>query len=108
MKKILFGSAAAILAVVGLSSFKATKRFLVTKYYFQVNSGTDISLTNAVAPTQVFFLAKGQAKPTDPCDDLNQKICVIGVTVNQVTTLNQTHLANSVSNKTIYTRGTGE
>jgi hypothetical protein len=108
MKKILFGSAAAILTVVGLSSFKSTKKFAVTKYYFQVNSGTDISFNSAVAPSQVFFLQSGQSAPTNPCTGLSQKICVIGVTVLQVTTINKTQLANSVTSKTIYARAQGQ
>jgi hypothetical protein len=108
MKKILFGSVSAILAVVDLSSFKEAKKFAITKYYFQVNSGTDIALGTTVSPSQVFWISTGQVKPADPCDDLSQVICVIGVTLPQVTTINKTHLKNSVRNVTIYTRGAGE
>jgi hypothetical protein len=102
MKKILFGSAAAILAVVGLSSFKATKKLALTKYYFTVNP--DKALGSSVAVGDVSWLATSQSQPGDPCDDVLSKICVIGVTVGQVTTINKTHLKASQTNKTIFTR----
>jgi hypothetical protein len=55
MKKILFGTASAIFAVVAFSSFKTKKKFAVTKYYFLVKAGIDIAFNHSVAPCQITF-----------------------------------------------------
>jgi hypothetical protein len=45
MKKVLFGSAAAILAVVGLSSFKAHHRLSQATYYYWLVATGDGSIS---------------------------------------------------------------
>jgi len=104
MKKILFGSAAAICAVAGLSSFKAIQ---AQRYWFKVNP--NISVGNPVTAGDVTYIGlsdPGTSSADCPRAILTHNKCYITVTVGKVTTTNHTHLKSSVSvsNGTRYTR----
>ena len=102
MKKILFGSAAAILSVVGMSSFSTAK--YQTLFYFSTNNAVKIAQGGTVTPAQVTF--DGTSAPTDPnCPAVvtNHYYCVIAVTANQVTAIHQSHLKASVSGSALQT-----
>lgn len=83
MKKILFGSAAAICAVAGLSSFKSVKKSFVSTYYWEVATGSGGKTTFVNADLSTYY---GTAAPTsNPCNAGLAAKCVVGFTTSQVT-----------------------
>lgn len=85
MKKILFGSAAAVLAVAGLSSYKANQ----TVYYFKVSDGiakgsqSTQKLNNGNAPS----LTNGSVFLSSPtgCTGIGN-LCVVTISASNVIT----------------------
>ena len=108
MKKIAFGSVAALCAVAGLSSFKTS--YFADRYYFTAKTGVSKVGLTTWKNADVTILAAGSASPSSPGCTGTTKDCVVSFTINQVTATNQTHLKTSVlipsqTNKTvIYTR----
>ena len=92
MKKILFGSAAALCAVVGLSAFKATK---FTSYYWFKTATNYASGTNplSVLNSDLNGYYAFTATPGDPCAQTGSNDCLIGFNANQVT---PTHTGSSI------------
>ena len=79
MKKILFGSAAAILAVVGLSSFKNLKS-AQTVYYFKLTHNSSIT------PGSPLFNAYGTVSTIAPAGCAGgANLCIVTVTVGKLT-----------------------
>jgi len=105
MKKILFGGVAAIFTSLGLSSFKQSKS-QANRYYFYVTTNVPVGAT--LFPSEVSYL--GTIDPGgDMCPGVisTAYICVIGVSVGNVTHVNFTHLNGPKGGATIYTRGNG-
>ena len=81
MKKILFGSAAALCAVAGLSSFNSS-RPSTTFYYWSVVTGSGAKSTFLNSDLSTYF---STTKPSsNPCIPGPFK-CIIGFTIAQVT-----------------------
>ena len=82
MKKILFGSAAALCAVAGLSSFNSS-RPSTTFYYWRVIAGSGSKASFINSDLSTFY---STTKPTsNPCASSGTKKCVVGFTVAQIT-----------------------
>jgi len=83
MKKILFSSASAILAVVGFSAFKTAKTS-TTYYWFTAPSSTQLyNLTTRPQVAEIDYYGDGIA-PSDVCSSGSLHYCVIGYTANQI------------------------
>jgi hypothetical protein len=83
MKKILFGSAAAICAVAGLSSFKTAKKSFVTTYYWHVIDGSGSKTVFLNADLDSYY---GTTAPvSNPCTAGTVAKCVVGFTAAQLT-----------------------
>ena len=101
MKKILFGSAAAICAVAGFSSFKSSK--VVTSYYFKLNSATGITpgIGSLIAPNQVTYA--GTSLPAACTTGATSYDCV--VTFTQHLNANKTKITvTQAAKSTVRTR----
>ena len=61
MKKILFSSASAVLAIVGLSAFKTTKTTATTYYWLKVIATVPLSDANLVKRTEVGIVTVGDS-----------------------------------------------
>lgn len=80
MKKILLSSAAAVLTVLGFSSFKSMHHRLFTTYYFEVSgssvaSGTKLHNSDGTVITN----------PSVGCGSTPANICVVTVAVGDLT-----------------------
>jgi len=85
MKRILFGSAAAIVAVVGFSAFKNPKSFTTSYYWFEYNT--------LVQPTTFdIFAANGSLQST--CDGTGAK-CEGAFTIAQLTSTHHEQVKTS-------------
>jgi hypothetical protein len=83
MKKIIFGSAAAIIAVAGFSSFKAHKASKTNTYYWLVKTGDGGASPFHNADLSTYF---GTTEPTNPtCTTGTSFDCVVGFITSQVT-----------------------
>jgi len=89
MKKILFGSASAILAVIGFSAFKTAKTSTITYYWFSFTEegapiGDPVVLNNSDA---TFILrATTLSIASSPCNETAVSQCVVGFTASQIFT----------------------
>lgn len=85
MKKIIFGSASAILAVVGFSSFKSNKAVQTSYYWFQLPAGTSLSVTHPAFAGENAYKGFGQQSTIafDPCTGSGD-LCIIGYTLNAI------------------------
>ena len=82
MKKILFGSISAIIAVIGFSSFRNTKAFSYTYYWFEPTANipsSNLNPTFAQIGTYKGFISI----PTGPCTGTTE-LCFVGYTVGQL------------------------
>lgn len=98
MKKILFGSAAAICAVAGFSSFKSVHHF-AGPYYFRLNTGVNVQKNTAgqVTNAQVTKLAAAPSSCTngtgtgyDCVVTITQHINAAGTQLTQAATIAST------------------
>jgi len=90
MKKIIFGSASAILAVIGFSAFKSAKTSTTTYYWFQLAAGdTQLGVNEVLNNSDgLTFLQRSTTLPTSvgTCDHNAISQCVVGFTANQIFT----------------------
>ena len=88
MKKILFGSASAILAVIGFSSFKSNKGSAGPSYYWFEVPGTVLKTNTHATFTQIggasAFLAFEQQQNIDVSCPGGNDICLVGYTLGQI------------------------
>lgn len=89
MKKIIFGSASAILAVVGFSAFKTAKTSATTYYWFQIiNPGTGLGDNAILDNAEATFIQRSQtlSAVATPCDQVKGSQCAVGFSVGQIFT----------------------
>ena len=88
MKKIIFGSASAILAVIGFSSFKSTKATDSTYYWFKLGTNllpvaeTNPSFT-AIGGKANYLGHKEQTALSQSCTE-STDLCIIGYTLTAI------------------------
>lgn len=88
MKKIIFGGAAAILAVIGFSAFKSAKTTTGTYYWFEINSGESFAIGSPVALSNAdvaFIDVVGSTVASSSCDKTQTFQCLVGYTASKVT-----------------------
>lgn len=95
MKKIIFGSASAILAVIGFSSFKNTKAAGPSYYWFNASGSalpvsTPTDITFSQAGTYVAFETVSAALETNTCGGATD-LCLVGYTLSSISGFNALH-----------------
>ena len=86
MKKIIFGSASAILAVIGFSAFKTAKSTATSYYWFElVNIDQPLGNRTLTNPGASFIkLSQTITAATTPCDEVVNFQCIVGFTEGQI------------------------
>lgn len=88
MKKIIFGSASAILAVVGFSAFKSAKTSTTTYYWFTADAdnltiGVKTDFTNSSAAF-ANTISSTVAPSSAICNKEQEHQCLVGFTAGQI------------------------
>lgn len=89
MKKIIFGTASAILAVLGLSSLKEAKTSATTYYWFVINSaGQPLGDNQSLSNSDATFRQESTSLLAiiSLCDGEHNYQCAVGFTANQIFT----------------------
>lgn len=98
MKKVLFASAAALCAVVGLSSFNADKKAALR--YFNIPVGISLpSSTATLFDDDVEY--RGDTNPGDVCAPGNSKLCVVSIETTYLTAGKQHIIGSGAPVKTV-------
>jgi hypothetical protein len=83
MKKIIFGSIAAVMSVIGLSSFKRAQKSFTTYYYWCVSTGSGYKVT--FLKSDLYEYLGNTPTLYNPCNDGYVGKCLVGFTRQQVT-----------------------
>ena len=94
MKKIILGSASAIIAILSSSAFKSAQSSATTYYWFQIkNGGTPIGHNVVLNNSNATFVQQSTTLLTadSPCNEVKVTQCVVGFTSAQIFTTTNNH-----------------